>query len=414
MQKKKEAFPASQTGWDYEALKKKTLEQFRSGKDLFSKGGAFAPLLKDFLEAALQAELEEHLEQEVEDQNNRKNGYSTKLLKTGAGTIELDTPRDRNSDFSPEIVKKRETILANSLESKIIGMYGLGMSFRDISAHIKDMYDTDISAGTLSTITDKVIPLVKEWQVRPLEEIYCIVWLDGMHYKVKQEGRVQSRCVYNILGITTEGRKEILGMYVSENEGANFWLSVLTDLQTRGVKDILIACIDNLKGFAEAISTVFVQTEVQSCIVHQIRNSLKYVASKDQKIFMADLKPVYQATNLAEAQDRLEALSEKWNKKYPVVVESWRRNWEKLTTYFKYPAAIRKLVYTTNTIEGYHRQIRKVTKTKGAFTSDMALLKLMYLATKNIEKKWTMPLANWGITVSQLSIIFGDRLKLNL
>jgi transposase-like protein len=316
MQKKKEAFPASQTGWDYEALKKKTLEQFRSGKDLFSKGGAFAPLLKDFLEAALQAELEEHLEQEVEDQNNRKNGYSTKLLKTGAGTIELDTPRDRNSDFSPEIVKKRETILANSLESKIIGMYGLGMSFRDISAHIKDMYDTDISAGTLSTITDKVIPLVKEWQVRPLEEIYCIVWLDGMHYKVKQEGRVQSRCVYNILGITTEGRKEILGMYVSENEGANFWLSVLTDLQTRGVKDILIACIDNLKGFAEAISTVFVQTEVQSCIVHQIRNSLKYVASKDQKIFMADLKPVYQATNLAEAQDRLEALSEKWNKKY--------------------------------------------------------------------------------------------------
>ena len=407
MQKKKEAF-------DYEALKKKTLEQFRSGKDLFSKGGAFAPLLKDFLEAALQAELEEHLEQEAEEQNNRKNGYSTKLLKTGAGTIELDTPRDRNSDFSPDIVKKRETILANSLESKIIGLYGHGMSFRDISAHIKDLYDTDISAGTLSTITDKVIPLVKEWQVRPLEEIYCIVWLDAMHYKVKQEGRVQSRCVYNILGITTEGKKEILGMYVSENEGANFWLSVLTDLQTRGVKDILIACIDNLKGFAEAIATVFVQTEVQSCVVHQIRNSLRYVTSKDQKVFMADLKPVYQATNIAEAEDRLEALSEKWNKKYPVVIESWKRNWERLTTYFKYPAAIRKLVYTTNTIEGYHRQIRKVTKTKGAFTSDIALLKLIYLATKNIEKKWTMPLANWSITVSQLSIIFGDRLKLNL
>ena len=407
MQKKKEAF-------DYEALKKKTLEQFRSGKDLFSKGGAFAPLLKDFLEAALQAELEEHLEQEDDEQNNRKNGYSTKLLKTGAGTIELDTPRDRNSDFSPEIVKKRETILANSLESKIIGMYGLGMSFRDISAHIKDMYDSDISAATLSAITDKIIPLVKEWQVRPLEEIYCIVWLDGMHYKVKHEGRVQSRCVYNILGITTEGRKEILGMYVSENEGSNFWLSVLTDLQTRGVKDILIACIDNLKGFAEAIATVFVQTEVQSCIVHQIRNSLKYVTSKDQKVFMADLKPVYQAVNKSEAEEKLETLSEKWNKKYPVVIESWRRNWEKLTTYFKYPDAIRKLVYTTNTIEGYHRQIRKVTKTKGAFTSDMALLKLMYLATKNIEKKWTMPLANWSITVSQLSIIFGDRLKLNL
>lgn len=407
MQKKKEAF-------DYEALKKKTLEQLRSGKDLFSKGGAFAPLLKDFLEAALQAELEEHLQQQDEEESNRKNGYSTKLLKTGAGTIELDTPRDRNSDFSPEIVKKRETILANSLESKIIGMYGHGMSFRDISAHIKDMYDTEISASTLSSITDKVIPLVKEWQVRPLEDTYCIVWLDGMHYKVKQDGRVQSRCVYNILGINTEGRKEILGMYVSESEGANFWLSVLTDLQTRGVKDILIACIDNLKGFAEAVSTVFVQTEVQSCIVHQIRNSLKYVASKDQKIFMADLKPVYQAVNKNEAEEKLQALSEKWNKKYPVVIESWKRNWEKLTTYFKYPEAIRKLVYTTNTIEGYHRQIRKITKTKGSFTSDMALLKLMYLATKNIEKKWTMPLANWSITVSQLSIIFGDRLKLNL
>lgn len=407
MQNKKEVF-------DYEALKKKTLEQFRSGKSLFSKGGAFAPLLKDFLEAALQAELDEHLDQEDPELNNRKNGYNTKLLKTGDGTIELDTPRDRNSDFSPEIVKKRETILANSLESKIIGLYGHGMSFRDISAHIKDMYDTDISAGTLSAITDKVIPLVKEWQVRPLEDTYCIVWLDGMHYKVKQEGRVQSRCVYNILGITTEGRKEILGMYVSESEGANFWLSVLTDLQTRGVKDILIACIDNLKGFAEAIATVFVKTEVQSCIVHQIRNSLKYVASKDQKVFMADLKPVYQALNKTEAEEKLEELSEKWNKKYPVVMESWKRNWEKLTTYFKYPAAIRKLVYTTNTIEGYHRQIRKVTKTKGAFTSDMALLKLMYLATKNIEKKWTHPLQNWSITVSQLSIIFGERLKLNL
>jgi transposase-like protein len=407
MEKKKEAF-------DYEALKKKTLEQFRSGKDLFSKGGAFAPLLKDFLEAALQAELEEHLDQEAPELNNRKNGYNTKTLKTGAGTFELDTPRDRNGDFSPELVKKRETILANSLEPKIIGLYGHGMCFRDISTHIKDLYDTDISAGTLSAITDKIIPLVKEWQIRPLEETYCIVWLDGMHYKVKQEGRAQSRCVYNILGITIEGRKEILGMYVSESEGANFWLSVLTDLQNRGVKDILIACIDNLKGFAEAISTVFVQTEVQSCIVHQIRKSLMYVASKDQKIFMADLKPVYQAVNKSEAEEKLEVLSEKWNKKYPVVVESWKRNWEKLTTYFKYPAAVRKLVYTTNTIEGYHRQIRKVTKTKGAFTSDMALLKLMYLATKNIEKKWTQPLQNWSITVSQLSIIFGERLKLNL
>jgi len=408
MQNKKGSF-------DYEALKKKTLEQFRSGKDLFSKGGAFAPLLKEFLEAALQAELDDHLEGEEPQVNNRKNGYTTKQLKTASGTIELDTPRDRNSDFSPDIVKKRETILAESLESKIIGMYGLGMSFRDISAHIKDMYDTDISAATLSSITDKVIPLVKEWQVRPLDTLYCIVWLDAMYYKVKEDGRVITRCVYNILGITTEGKKEVLGMYISESEGANFWLSVLADLQHRGVEDMLIACIDNLKGFAEAIETMFPKTEVQSCIVHQIRNSLKYVASKDQKEFMKDLKPVYQAISKEEAGMNREKLEAKWGKKYPVVLSSWQRNWDKLTTYFKYPADIRKLIYTTNTIEGYHRQIRKVTKTKGAFTSDMALLKLMYLATNNIQKKWTMPLQNWSVAISQPSIIFGEqRLRLTL
>lgn len=400
--------------FDYEALKKKTLEQFRSGKSLFGKDGAFAPLLKDFLESALDAEMDAHLDDAVREQCNRKNGHNRKLLKTGEGSFELETPRDRHGDFEPQIVRKRETILAESLEQKIIGMYGLGMSLRDICSHIKEMYDTDISAATLSAITDKIIPLVTEWQSRPLEALYCIVWMDAMYYKVKQDGKIATRCVYNILGITTEGRKEILGCYVSESEGANFWLSVLTDLQNRGVADILIACTDNLKGFAEAIATIFTKTEVQSCIVHQIRNSLKYVASKDQKEFMQNLKPVYQAVNIQSAELELKKLAEKWQQKYPVVIESWHRNWEKLSTYFKYPEAIRRLIYTTNTIEGYHRQIRKVTKTKGAFTSDMALLKLIYLATQNIQKKWTMPLANWSITVSQLSIIFGDRLTLNI
>jgi putative transposase len=322
--------------------------------------------------------------------------------------------RDRDGDFEPQTVRKRETILAENLERRIIGMYGLGMSFRDISAHLKEMYDTDISAATLSSITDKIIPLVTQWQSRPLENIYCIVWMDAMYYKVKQDNKMITRCVYNILGINVEGKKEILGCYVNESEGANFWLSVLTDLQKRGVADILIACTDNLKGFAEAIATVFAQTEIQSCVVHQIRNSLKYVASKDQKEFMKDLKPVYQAVSKQMAENELEKLAESWQKKYPIVIESWQRNWEKLSTYFKYPEAIRKLIYTTNTIEGYHRQIRKVTKTKGAFTSDMALLKLIYLATENIQKKWTMPLANWSITVSQLSIIFGERLTLKI
>jgi putative transposase len=403
-----------QESFDYESLKKKTLEQFRSGKSLFGKDGALAPLLKSFLESALQAEIDDHLENTDRTKGNRRNGTSRKTLKTQEGSFDISTPRDRFGEFEPQIVRKRETILVENLESKIIGLYGLGMSLRDISDHIKEMYDTEISATTLSNITDKVIPMVKEWQNRPLESMYCIVWLDAMYYKVKEDGKFITRCVYNILGVTTEGRKEVLGCYTSESEGANFWLSVLTNLQNRGVNDVLIACIDNLKGFAEAIVTVFPKTEVQSCIVHQIRNSLKYVASKNQKEFMQDLKPVYKAIDKASAEFELEKLAEKWQKKYPIVIESWQRNWEKLSTYFKYPEAIKKLIYTTNTIEGYHRQIRKVTKTKGAFTSDIALLKLIYLATENIQKKWTMPLANWSITVSQLSIIFGDRLTLKI
>lgn len=399
---------------EYEALKKKALEQLKTGQPLLGKDGAFAPLLKEFLESVLEAEIEEHLDEEERSKGNRKNGTGKKLLKTSDGSFELETPRDRESSFEPEIVKKRETILADNLEKKIIGMYGLGMSLRDISGHIKEMYDTEISATTLSAITDRVIPLVKEWQSRPLEQVYCIVWMDAMHYKVKAEGKVESRAVYNILGITTEGKKELLGMYVSESEGANFWLSVLTDLQVRGISDILIACIDNLKGFSEAINSIYPKTEVQSCIVHQIRNSLKYVASKNQKEFMVDLKEVYQASGIQIAEERLKALSEKWEKKYPVVIKSWNNNWSKLSTYFKYTESVRKLIYTTNAIEGFHRQVRKVTKNKTAFTSDMALLKLIYLAQRNISKKWTQPLQNWSLTVSQLSIIFGDRLQLQI
>lgn len=399
---------------EYEALKKKALEQFKTGQPLLGKDGAFAPLLKQFLESALDAEMEEHLDESERFKGNRRNGTGKKLLKSSDGSFELETPRDRESSFEPEIVKKRETILADNLEKKIIGMYGLGMSLRDISSHIKEMYDTEISAATLSAITDRIIPQVKEWQSRPLDEVYCIVWMDAMHYKVKDSGKVENRAVYNILGITTEGRKELLGMYVSENEGANFWLSVLTDLQNRGVKDLLIACIDNLNGFSEAINSVYPKTEVQSCIVHQIRNSLKYVASKNQKEFMTDLKEVYRAPSKDFAEEKLKVLSEKWEKKYPVVINSWNNNWHKLSTYFKYTEAIRKIIYTTNTIEGFHRQVRKVTKNKTAFTTDMALLKLIYLAQRNIGKKWTQPLQNWSLTVSQLSIIFGQRLKLKI
>jgi len=263
-----------QEPFDYELAKQKVKEQLRSGKSLFGKEGAFAPLLQQMLNSILEGELESHLDEEERDSGNRKNGKDKKLLKTSSGTIEVTTPRDRLGSFEPEMVKKRETIMAQSLEDKIIGLYSLGNSLRDISAHIKETYDTDISAATLSSITDKVIPLVKEWQQRPLDELYCIVWLDAMYYKIKEEGRTQTRCVYNILGINPEGKKEVLGMYVSQSEGANFWLGVINDLKQRGVADILIACIDNLKGFDEAIRTIYPNTEVQTCIVHQIRNSI--------------------------------------------------------------------------------------------------------------------------------------------
>jgi putative transposase len=402
-----------QDGMDYESIKKKALEQFRTGQSLTGKGGAFAPLFKQFLEAALEAELQAHLGSEApEETANRKNGKVTKTVKTGDGEFTLTTSRDRNGSFEPEIVKKRETILADSLQDRIIGMYGLGMSLRDISAHIQEMYDVEISHDTLSAITERILPLVKEWQSRPLDELYCIVWLDAMHYKVKDQGKVKSRAVYNILGIDIGGKKDLLGVYVSENEGANFWLSVLTDLHHRGVKDILIACIDNLSGFEQAIRSIFPQTEVQSCVVHQIRNSLKYVASKDQKQFLSELKPVYKAATKEQAEVNLTALAQKWEKKYPVVIRSWQDNWKKLSTYFAYTEDIRRIIYTTNTIEGFHRQVRKVTKNKGVFPSDDALLKLVYLAYRNISKKWTQPLQNWSLTVSQLAIHFEGRLHL--
>jgi len=395
---------------DYASIQQKALEQFRSGKSLLGKEGAFAPLFKQFLEAALEAELNTHLEESEEP--NRKNGKVSKTVKTGNGQFDLTTSRDRNGTFEPQIIKKRETVLADNLQDRIIGMYGLGMSLRDISKHIEDMYDVKISHDTLSEITDRILPAVKQWQGRPLEETYCIVWLDAMHYKVKDQGKVKSRAVYNVLGVNTEGRKELLGVYVSENEGANFWLSVLTDLKNRGVKDMLIVCIDGLKGFEEAIQSVFPLSEVQSCVVHQIRNSLKYVASKDQKPFMADLKLVYQATTKDVAEQNLAALGDKWGKKYPIVIKSWQDNWHKLSTYFKYTEEIRRIIYTTNTIEGFHRQVRKVTKTKGAFPNDDALLKLVYLAHRNISKKWTQPLHNWSLTISQLAIHFEGRLNL--
>jgi transposase-like protein len=291
-----------------------------------------------------------------------------------------------------------------------LSMYSLGLSYRDISKHIEDMYQIELSTGTISNITDKIISKVKEWQERPLEPIYTFVWLDAIHYKIKDGGKYDTKAVYTVLGMDKEGRKDVLGLYIGESEGANFWLGVLTKLQNRGVKDILIASVDGLNGFPEAIQSIFPKTEVQLCIVHQIRNSLKYVSSQDQKEFMRDLKLVYQATSKEIAEDELLKLDEKWGKKYPIVLNSWNNKWENLSHYFKYPYPIRKIMYTTNIIESVHRQFRKLTKTKGAFPSKDSLLKLLYMGIQNAKQKWTQPVHNWSQTISQLAIFFEGRL----
>jgi len=399
--------------FDYKAFQAKVLEQIKSGKPLLGKDGAFAPLLEDILNAALEGEMDAHMNEEERSLGNRRNGYTPKQVQTQLGEVTVHTPRDRESRFEPEFIKKRERILADGVADRIIGLYALGNSTREISDWMEENLGNRVSAETISSITDRVLPEIQSWRSRPLDSLYPVVWMDAIHYKVMDEkNRPVTRAIYNVLGIDRNGYKDLLGMYISKSEGANFWLSVLTDLQSRGVSDILIACTDNLSGFSDAINSVFPKTTVQSCIVHQVRNSLRYVASKNQKEFIKDLKHVYQAVSRDKAEDELDNLELKWGEAYPIVIKSWRDNWHKLSAYFQYSDGIRKMIYTTNTVEGYHRQIRKVTKNKGVFTNDTALEKLVYLAYRNIRKKWTMPLANWGQTAQQLSIIFPDRFKL--
>ena len=383
------------------------LSALQDGQKLTGKDGILTPLIKQLTEAALGAEMAVHLE--TVEGSNRKNGYGRKTVKSTTGSFELATPRDRAGSFEPQLVKKHQTNMSDEIERKIISMFGLGMSYLDIAGHIAEIYGLEISNATISGITDKLIPEIKAWQQRPLASHYPFVWLDAIHYKIKQDGRYVAQAVYTVLGLTLEGHKEILGLYLSETEGANFWLSVLTDLNNRGLEDILIACVDGLNGFPEAINAIFPQTEVQLCVIHRIRNSLKYVASKNQKEFMADLKPVYKAETIAGAETALDALEEKWEK-YPLVIKSWRRKWANLSVYFKYPPDIRRVIYTTNAIEAVHRQFRKLTKTKGAFPNENSLLKLLYMGIQNASQKWTMPLQNWNLTLSQLSIYFEGRL----
>ena len=383
--------------------------QLKAGKGIGGKDGALAPLIKELTEMALQAEIETHLAQDLE--KNRKNGTTSKTMKSSSGEFQLDVPRDRNGSFEPEIVKKNQTHMSDELEEKMLSLFALGNSYSQISDHIEDMYGVHFSKPAITAVTDKLIPKLEEWKQRPLDAIYPFLYLDAIHYKVREEGTYISKAFYTVLGVNLEGKKEILGLYLNESEGAKFWLQVLTDLQNRGVEDIFIASVDGLKGFPEAINAVFPETEVQLCIVHQIRNSLKYVASKDQKQFAGELKKVYKAFTKEEAESELNKLEEKWGKKYPIVFNSWRNNWDNLTNYFKYSEDIKRIIYTTNIIESVHRQFRTLTKTKGAFPNDNSLLKLLYAGIMNAEKKWTMPIRNWSLTISQLNIYFKERLK---
>ena len=398
---------------NWEEFRKEAAELLKQGKPLSGDGGIFSPLIKQVVEAALEGEMDQHLLKTRFKEKNRRNGKTQKNLKSSLGSLEIFSPRDRNSSFEPQTIEKRHSMLPRDLEDKILGLYGLGMSYSDIQTHLAEMYGLAVSDGTLNSITDRIIPAIREWQSRPLERLYAIVWMDAIHFKIREDGRVITKAVYTILGVNMKGEKEVLGLYVGHNESASFWLQVLTDLSVRGVEDILIASIDNLKGFADAIENIFPKTEVQLCVIHQIRNSLKYIPWKHYREFLKDLKQVYRASTLELAEHNLDQLEEKWGKHYPVVIQSWRSNWKRLSQYFKYPEPIRKLIYTTNTVEGFHRMIRKVTKSKGAFTSDMAMLKLVYLATIQFNKRWQRNLRDWPQIINQLFIYFENRITEN-
>ena len=386
------------------------VKNFEDLKDVFKL------MVGEMLENGLEGELDDELgytkyDYRNKDGENSRNGYSKKTLKTSFGETEIKVPRDRDGEFEPQLVKKNQTTLTGDIEEKILSMYAKGMTTSDIETHIQDIYGLECSDSTISRITDKILPVVREWQSRPLEEVYAVVFMDAIHFHVRSEGQIVKKAVYIAIGINMDGLKEVLGMWVGENESAKFWLSVMNGLKNRGLQDILIACVDGLTGFPAAIEAVYPKTEIQQCIIHQIRNTTRFVSYKDIKALMADLKKVYAAIDEQTALSELENFNEKWGTKYPKIAISWRDNWANLSTYFKYPQEVRTLIYTTNAIEGFNRQLRKVTKNKGVFPTDDSLLKMLYLAMMDITKKWTGKRREWGQIHSQLEIFFADRLS---
>ncbi len=390
-------------------------QHFTSTTDIMN---SMKELFGDVLQQVMEAELEEKLGYEKSERvsgngeagtpKNYRNGYSKKTVKTQLGEVDVKIPRDRNGEYEPQIIGKYNRS-ADGMEEKILALYSCGMSQRDISEQIKNLYDVDISDGLVSKIVEKIVPEINAWQNRPLDSVYPFVFMDAIHYKVKENHQYITKAAYVVLGIQMDGRKDILGVWIGENESAKFWLSVMNDLRNRGIKDVYVFCVDGLTGFREAISAVFPKSQIQRCIIHQIRSSTKYVSYKDIKAVMADLKKVYQAINEDEAMNALFEFKEKWGKTYPSCVRSWDENWDILSTFYAYPAELRRIIYTTNIIEGLNRQFRKITKNKPSFTNDDSLRKMLYLASKNISSHWTVVCRNWDMVSEQLRILFDDR-----
>jgi len=397
--------------FDFEAFARQAAEALKSGKPLVGKDGVFTPLLKQIVEGSLEGELDQHLSETRGTEKNRRNGRKRKNIQSSLGGFEIFSPRDRTGSFEPQLVPKRQHKISSDMDARILSLYSRGMSYSDIQSHLSEMYGLDISDGAISAITDRILPAIKEWQNRPLESVYPVVWLDAMYFKVRENGVVKTKAIYSILAVDLEGQKQVIGIYFGENESSSFWRQVLHELQMRGIKDIFVACIDNLKGLGDAIQDMFPRTDVQLCLVHQMRNSIKYITDKDIKPMVKDLKKIYKAINADMAKHALQEAEQKWAPKYAVVFKSWNTNWDRLINFLKYPPALRRIIYTTNPIESYHRMVRKVTKTKGAFPSEDAIVKQIYLATINANTKWDGAMFGWSMVRRDLHAYFGERIS---
>jgi transposase-like protein len=395
--------------FDWKAFEKEAIARLMKGDEISGTDGIFTPLIQRLLQASIDGEMQAHV---AENRPNRRNGSKPKKVKSSQGLLHIDMPRDRDASFDSQIVPKRKTSLGDGLDNKILAFYGLGMSYSDISTHLAEMYGLQVSEAALSAITDKVMDELHDWQKRGLDPFYPFVWLDAIHYKVRNtEGRVVTRAMYTVLAMDLNGQKELRGLYLGEHESARFWMGILGELKDRGVQDILVASVDGLKGFTEAINSIFPHTRIQLCLVHQMRNSMKYVSEVDRRKLTNDLREIYKSASRELAEQSFERFCAKWGQKYPMIERSWSTNWDQLMEMYEYPAEVRKIIYTTNPVEGVHRQLRKTTKTKGAFVNDQALVKLIFLTYKRISLKWTKQPHHWGLTLQRLQLLFPERIN---